>query len=203
MKIFCIGRNYAAHAAELNNDLPTSPMIFMKPSTALLTEGKPFYHPEFSKNIHYELEIVLKVCKNGKQIQPQFASQYYNEIGLGIDMTARDLQDELKSKGHPWEIAKGFDNSAVLGGFIPLDITGDKSEIKFELQKNGNVVQSGNTKQLIFDFNTLIVAISEYFTLQVGDLIYTGTPAGVGPIATNDVFEGYLEGKKLLSCEIK
>lgn len=203
MKIFCIGRNYAAHAAELNNDLPTSPMIFMKPSTALLTEDKPFYHPEFSKNIHYELEIVLKICKNGKHIQPQFANQYYNEIGLGIDMTARDIQDQLKSKGHPWEMAKGFDNSAVLGSFVSLDSLPNEKEIKFQLLKNGNLVQDGNTKQLIFDFNTLIVAISEYFTLQVGDLIYTGTPAGVGKIAINDVFEGYLEGKKLLSCEIK
>lgn len=203
MKIICIGRNYVAHAKELNNEVPTSPMIFMKPSTALLTEDKPFYHPDFSSNIHYELEVVLKICKNGKAIQPQFANQYYNEIALGIDFTARDLQDALKGKGHPWEIAKGFDNSAVLSQFTPINNVADLNSIKFQLHKNGELVQDGDTSLMIFDFNTLIVEISKYFTLQVGDLIYTGTPAGVGKIAIGDELVGRLEGKTMLKCHIK
>ncbi len=202
MKIFCIGRNYADHAAELNNPVPKKPMIFMKPATALLLEDKPFYHPEFSNNIHYELEVVLKIKKNGKHIQPQFASTYFDQIGLGIDFTARDLQDECKQKGHPWEIAKAFDNSAVLSSFFSID-NYNKENIKFSLLVNGEERQIGATKDLIFSFEDLICYISTFFTLQQGDIIFTGTPAGVGQINIGDKLEGLLEGQKILSCEIR
>ncbi len=202
MKIICIGRNYIDHAKELNNPVPKAPIIFMKPSTALLKDGKPFYHPDFSKNIHYELEVVLKVSKNGKAISEKFASDYYDEIGLGIDFTARDIQDVCKEKGHPWEVAKAFDNSAVLGSFIHKTQLNTK-EIKFQLQKNGQIAQDGNTKDLIFSFEYLISFISQYFTLQKGDLIYTGTPAGVGKISTGDHYIGLMEGNKILDCRIK
>lgn len=202
MKIICIGRNYIDHAKELNNPVPKAPLIFMKPSTALLTDGKPFYHPDFSSNIHYELEVVLKICKNGKAIQSQFASGYYDHIGLGIDFTARDLQDQCKDKGHPWEIAKAFDHSAVIGSFTDKNLL-NSGEIKFQLSKNGSIVQDGNTKDLIFNFDYLISYISQYFTLQTGDLIFTGTPAGVGKIAIGDHYEGMMEGEKMLDCKIK
>jgi 2-keto-4-pentenoate hydratase/2-oxohepta-3-ene-1,7-dioic acid hydratase in catechol pathway len=202
MKIICVGRNYIDHAKELNNPIPSSPLIFMKPSTALLTDSKPFYHPDFSDNIHYELEIVLKICKNGKSIQENFAPSYYAQIGLGIDFTARDLQDTLKDKGQPWELAKAFDHSACIGDFV------DKSEldlnsIKFELHKNGKIVQKGDTADLIFKFDYLISYISQFFTLQVGDLIFTGTPAGVGKVNIDDHYEGFLEGNSRLICKIK
>lgn len=203
MKIFCIGRNYSEHAAELNNDVPTTPMVFMKPHTALLVDGKPFYFPSFSNNIHYELELVLKIGKNGKNIPKEFASSYYDEIGLGIDFTARDLQQELKSQGFPWEKAKAFDNSAVLGGFKYKNEFTSNIDITFSLNLNDKPVQIGNSKDLIFDFDTLISHISEYFTLQKGDLIYTGTPAGVGPVKIGDRLEGYIGVDKLLDCEIK
>jgi acylpyruvate hydrolase len=202
LKIICIGRNYIDHAKELNNPVPKAPLIFMKPSTALLTDGKPFYHPDFSTNIHYELEVILKICKNGKAIQPQFASGYYDQIGLGIDFTARDLQDQCKDKGHPWEIAKAFDHSAVVGSFTDKNLL-NSGEIKFQLSKNGSIVQDGNTKDLIFNFDYLISYISQYFTLQTGDLIFTGTPAGVGKIAVGDHYEGMMEGEKMLDCKIK
>lgn len=202
MKIFCIGRNYADHAAELKNPLPSKPIVFMKPPTALLLDNKPFYHPEFSNDIHYELEVVLKIQKNGKQIQPAFASEYYEEIGLGIDFTARDLQDELKQKGHPWEIAKAFDHSAVLSSFFPLSEY-DKNNIHFVLQVNDEVRQDGYTKDLIFSFDHLICYVSKYFTLQKGDLIFTGTPAGVGKINIGDRLEAFLEGQKVLDFRIK
>ena len=202
MKIFCIGRNYAEHAKELNNAVPTKPLIFMKPPTALLLDEKPFYYPDFTNNLHHELEIVLKISKNGKAIEPEFAHRYYEQIALGIDFTARDLQDELKAKGQPWEVAKAFDNSAVLGNFRPLSHY-DASDIKFHLTKNGTPVQVGTTADLIFSFDTLIAYISKFFTLQQGDLIYTGTPAGVGPVKVGDVLEGYLGEEKLLHCEIK
>lgn len=202
MKIICIGRNYIDHALELNNPVPKDPLMFMKPSTALLSDGKPFYHPDFSNNIHYELEVVLKICKNGKAIKESFASDYYDEVGLGIDFTARDLQDECKEKGHPWEIAKSFDHSAVIGSFMSKD-TLDMSSIQFQMLKNGTVVQNGNTADLIFTFDKLISHISHYFTLQKGDLIYTGTPAGVGKIAIGDHYEGILGNSKVLDCKIK
>lgn len=206
MKIICIGRNYVDHAKELNNAVPTKPLVFMKPPSALLRENKPFYYPEFSKNIHYELELVLKIARNGKHIQPEFTHKYIEEVGLGIDFTARDLQDKCKDKGHPWEIAKGFDNSAALSTFVPIEQV-DKDNIAFYLEKNGERVQHGFTKDLIFSFQDLIVYVSQFFTLNQGDLIYTGTPAGVGSVAIGDVLKGYLvtkEGtKQLLECEIK
>jgi acylpyruvate hydrolase len=206
MKIICIGRNYAAHAQELNNDIPEHPVLFMKPPSALLINDKPFYYPAFSKNIHYELELVIKIGKNGRHIQPEFASEYIREIGLGIDFTARDLQDECKRKGHPWEIAKSFDHSAVLGQFIDAkSITLD--HISFFLTKNGKKVQEGNSNHMIFDFKSLICYTSQYFKIQMGDYMFTGTPAGVGPIEIGDLLEGFLEikgeAKKMLHCEIR
>jgi len=203
MKIICIGRNYADHAKELNNDIPTQPLIFMKPSTALLKDGKPFYIPDFSNNIHYELEVVLKICKPGKAIHQDFAHKYYDEIGLGIDFTARDIQDQCKAKGHPWELAKAFDYSAVIGSFLPKSQFSDAAGIKFELKKNDIIVQSGDTQNLIFSFDYLIHYISQFFTLQVGDLIFTGTPAGVGQVHEGDFLEGILENTTLLTCPIK
>ena len=202
MKIFCIGRNYVAHAKELKNDLPTNPIIFMKPSTAMLIDEKPFYHPEFSTNIHFELELVLKISKNGKHISEKFANDYYQEIGLGIDFTARDLQNDLKEKGLPWELAKSFDNSAVVGKFLDKK-TMDEANIDFSLLQNGQIKQDGTSRDLIFSFNDLIVYISKYFTLQKGDLIYTGTPAGVGKVNVGDVLEGFIGEQKLLHCEVK
>lgn len=201
MKIICIGRNYKAHAEELGNVVPERPMVFMKPPTALLVNNKPFYYPEFSSDIHYELEVVLKICKNGRHVQPEFATSYYKEIALGIDFTARDLQQQCKEKGHPWEIAKAFDHSAVMSPFFTLERSPD--DIHFHLVKNGEVVQRGNTKDLIFSFEDLIVYVSKFFKLQVGDYIFTGTPAGVGPIAIGDKLEGYLEDEKVLECLIK
>ena len=202
MKIFCIGRNYAEHVKELNNAVPTKPLIFMKPPTALLLENKPLFYPDFTKNLHYEVEVVLRICKNGKAIQPEFANRYYDKIALGIDFTARDVQDDLKSKGQPWELAKAFDNSAVLSAFVDLKDF-NAANIKFFMTKNGETVQSGTTQDLIFSFDTVVSFISQYFTLQQGDLIYTGTPAGVGPVKVGDKLEGFLEGKSMFICEIK
>lgn len=202
MKIICIGRNYVDHAKELNNPVPISPLVFMKPPSALLTDNKPFYYPDFSTDIHYELEVVLRIKKNGKAIQSSFASSYYDQISLGIDFTARDLQDQCKEKGHPWEIAKAFDQSAVISQFVNLD-NYDRNSIKFQLHKNGQVVQDGNTADLIFNFDFLISYVSKFFTLQQGDYIFTGTPAGVGPITIGDTLEGYLDGQKILECKIK
>lgn len=202
MKIFCIGRNYADHAKELNNKVPSKPMIFMKPPTALLLNGGPFYYPDFSTNIHYEGEIVLKIVKNGKHVSEEFALEYIDAITIGLDLTARDLQAECKEKGHPWEIAKAFDNSAVLGSWIPFDTSRSK-DISFSLHLNGEMVQNGNTEDLIFHFETLIAYISKYFKIQKGDLIYTGTPAGVGPVKIGDILEGSIEGQNLLRCMIK
>lgn len=202
MKIFCIGRNYAAHALELQNEIPDSPIIFMKPSTAILHKDRDFYIPDFSNNIHYEGEIVLKIGKNGKAVDPKFASKYISQITVGIDFTARDLQDELKKKGHPWEIAKAFDGAAVIGDWYDASAY-DFRNINFQLHKNGECVQDGNTSLLLFPFDQLIGHISKYFTLQTGDLIYTGTPAGVGKVSAGDHLEGFLEGKKVMECHIK
>ncbi len=200
MKIICIGRNYIDHAKELNNPVPEHPLIFMKPPSALLVDKKPFYYPEFSKDIHYELELVIKICKNGRHVMPEFAASYYKEITLGIDMTARDIQSKLKSKGHPWEIAKGFDGSAILGQFI--DITEDMRThgILFELSKNDKIVQRGDNRDMIFSFEDIIVYASKYFKLQMGDLIYTGTPAGVGPVCIGDRLVGSIGELEL--CEV-
>lgn len=201
MKIICIGRNYAAHAEELNNEIPSAPVVFMKPPSALLVNDKPFYYPEFSKDIHYELELVIKICKNGRYVQKEFAHEYYEEVGLGIDFTARDLQTRCKEKSHPWEIAKAFDYSAVLGQFRPLKK--DIRDIHFSLVKNGETVQDGHTALMLFPVDDIIVYVSQFFKLQMGDYIYTGTPEGVGPIQIGDTLEGFLEGEKLLHCEVK
>lgn len=202
MKIFCIGRNYVDHAKELNNPVPKKPLVFMKPDTALVLKNRPFFYPEFSENIHYECELVLKIGRVGKCIEPQFAHKYIDSISLGIDFTARDIQSQCKAKGHPWEIAKAFDNSAPLGKFVPYEDWKGK-DIPFTLEKNGEVVQIGNTKDLIFDFAYLIAYLSTMFTLKLGDLIYTGTPAGVGPVAIGDHLVGKLDGQQVLSTRIK
>jgi 2-keto-4-pentenoate hydratase/2-oxohepta-3-ene-1,7-dioic acid hydratase in catechol pathway len=203
MKIFCVGRNYSEHAKELNNAVPESPVIFMKPATALLKDGAPFYYPEFSKSIHYECELVVKINKNGKHIQEKFARKYFDEITVGIDFTARDLQNNLKTKGLPWELAKGFDGSAVLGNFIPLENISLEKGIHFSLKKNDTIVQQGNSNDMIFSIEKVIAFISAYFTLQKGDLIYTGTPAGVGEVAVGDKLEAFIENQSLMRCEIK
>jgi 2-keto-4-pentenoate hydratase/2-oxohepta-3-ene-1,7-dioic acid hydratase in catechol pathway len=203
MKILCIGRNYIDHAKELNNPVPSKPMIFMKPSTALLIDNKPFYHPDFSDKIHYEVEIVVKISKNGKHVEPAFAEQYYEEVALGIDFTARDLQDDLKSKGHPWEIAKAFDNSAVVSDFVKINDLPDRDNIHFQLFNNEQLLQDGNTKDMIFSINELIIYASKFFTLQKGDLIFTGTPAGVGKIEIGDLFKGVMESREMFTCLIK
>jgi 2-keto-4-pentenoate hydratase/2-oxohepta-3-ene-1,7-dioic acid hydratase in catechol pathway len=203
MKIICIGRNYAEHAKEMASDVPTEPMLFMKPPTALLINNKPFYYPDFSKEIHYEAEIVLRICKNGKQVQPEFAPGYYDAVALGLDLTARDLQAKCKKNGHPWEIAKAFDNSAPVSEFIPLEDLDDRQAIAFSLKMNGEVVQEGNTQDLIFSFEDLICYISRFFKLQMGDYIFTGTPAGVGPVAIGDVLTGSINDHEMLRCEIR
>jgi len=203
MKIICIGRNYVDHAKELNNPVPSKPLVFMKPPSALLVNNKPFYYPEFTENLHYEVEMVLKICRNGRHVQPEFAHKYYEQIGLGIDFTARDVQSQCKEKGHPWEIAKGFDGSAPISEFINLDRLMNPGAIEFELTKNGEVVQSGNTKDLIFSFDYIISYVSKIFRLHIGDLIFTGTPEGVGPLQVGDELEGFIGENKLLECRIK
>lgn len=201
MKIICIGRNYAAHAKELKNELPTEPVFFMKPDTALLKE-REFYLPDFSKDMHHEIELVLKISKAGKHIQEEFAHKYYEEIGLGIDFTARDLQEQCKQKGLPWEKAKAFDNSAPIGNFVPKSQL-ELNNISFGLKINGAYKQQGNSKDLIFSFDKIIAYVSQYVSFKVGDLIYTGTPEGVGPVKIGDVLEGEINGKPFLSLEIK
>ncbi|WP_207424790.1 fumarylacetoacetate hydrolase family protein [Desertivirga brevis] len=203
MKIIAVGRNYIEHAKELNNPVPSKPVIFMKPDTAVLKDNKPFYHPDFSNDIHYEIEIVLKVAKEGKHISEKFAANYFEEIGLGIDFTARDIQQQHKEKGLPWELAKSFDNSAPISRFIPKSEFSDLYNINFRLDINNNTVQKGNTKDTIFSFEKLIVFVSQFITLKKGDLIFTGTPHGVGKINIGDRLEGYIEDEKLLDFEIK
>jgi len=201
MKIICIGRNYAAHAKELKNELPTEPVFFMKPDTALLKE-KEFYLPDFSKDMHHEIELVLKISKAGKHIQEEFAHKYYEEIGLGIDFTARDLQEQCKQKGLPWEKAKAFDNSAPIGNFVSKSSL-QLNNISFGLKINGVYKQQGNSQDLIFSFDKIIAYVSQFVSLKVGDLIYTGTPEGVGPVKIGDVLEGELNGKPFLNLLIK
>ncbi|MGY3211057.1 fumarylacetoacetate hydrolase family protein [Mucilaginibacter sp. HD30] len=203
MKIIAIGRNYAEHAKELNNPVPTSPVIFMKPDTALLKDNKPFYHPDFSQDVHHEIEVVLKVSKEGKHISEKFAGSYFEEIALGIDFTARDIQQRQKEKGLPWELAKAFDNSAPVSNFVPKSQFADLYAINFNLDVNGESRQVGNTKDLIFSFEYLISFVSQYITLKKGDLIFTGTPQGVAKVNIGDRLEGYLEGEKLLDFYIK
>jgi len=203
MKIIAIGRNYAEHAKELNNPIPTVPVIFMKPDTAVLKDNKPFYLPEFSNEVHYELEVVLKICKEGKHIAEKFATNYYDEIGLGIDFTARDIQSKHKEKGLPWELAKSFDNSAPISIFLPKADFADLYDLNFELKINNESRQKGHTKDLLFSFEKIISFVSQYVTLKKGDLIFTGTPEGVGKINQGDKIEAWLEGKQLLNFDVK
>jgi 2-keto-4-pentenoate hydratase/2-oxohepta-3-ene-1,7-dioic acid hydratase in catechol pathway len=203
MKIICIGRNYAAHIEELKNEKPGQPVVFLKPDTALLKGGAPFFYPDFSTNIHHEVELVLKISKEGKYIQPQFAHRYFEEIGLGIDFTARDLQDQCKAKGLPWEIAKAFNGSAPIGEFKSVAELGDLKNIDFHLEINGELKQKGNTSLMLFDFATIISYVSQFFTLKKGDLIYTGTPAGVGPVQTGDELIGFIGNEKMLHVQVK
>ncbi len=203
MKIICVGRNYADHARELNNEVPADPVLFMKPETALILPRQPFFYPDFSNEIHHEIEVVVRINRLGKHIEPQFAHRYYSEVALGIDFTARDLQQKLKEKGLPWEKSKAFDGSAYVGEWIPIDSGLDVHHLNFHLTRNGETVQWGNTSQMLFSINNLISYISTYFTLKIGDLIFTGTPAGVGPVTIGDTLEGFLEGKKNFSLRIK
>jgi 2-keto-4-pentenoate hydratase/2-oxohepta-3-ene-1,7-dioic acid hydratase in catechol pathway len=203
MKIFCIGRNYVAHAKELGNDVPDEPVIFMKPKSALLQAHTPFYYPEFSNELHYEAELVLRICKNGKYIQDKFANKYYNGVTVGIDFTARDIQNDLKSKGLPWEKAKAWDNSAVIGKWIDLKPEINKSDINFCLYKNKELVQQGNSGQMLFSFDQIIANISNYFSLNIGDLVFTGTPAGVGECVVGDDLEGFIEDESMFELSIK
>ncbi|MBX7203879.1 MAG: fumarylacetoacetate hydrolase family protein [Bacteroidia bacterium] len=203
MKIFCVGRNYSEHAKELNNAVPDAPVIFCKPETALLKNNEPFFLPDFSADVHHELELVIRICRNGKRIEPRFAHKYYDHITVGIDFTARDLQQKQKEKGLPWEIAKAFDGSAPLGSLVPLSNLKKKENIHFHLLKNGERVQEGNSAEMLFNFDHIISYISTFFTLKTGDLIYTGTPAGVGKVLIGDKLEAFLEGQKLLHTEVK
>jgi 2-keto-4-pentenoate hydratase/2-oxohepta-3-ene-1,7-dioic acid hydratase in catechol pathway len=203
MKIFCVGRNYADHAKELGNAVPEEPVIFMKPKTALMQSTAPFYYPEFSNELHYEAEIVLRICKNGKYVDTAGADKFYDAFTVGIDFTARDLQTELKKKGLPWEKAKAWDNSAVIGKWIPFTPELRKKPIHFSLQKNKETVQTGVSTDMIFSFDHIVAHISQYFSLNIGDLVYTGTPAGVGECVTNDLLEGFYEKEKLFALEIK
>ncbi|PRY84067.1 fumarylacetoacetate hydrolase family protein [Mongoliibacter ruber] len=203
MKIIAIGRNYTEHIEELNNERPSEPVVFLKPDTAVLKNNAPFFHPDFSENIHHEVELVLKISKEGKYIQKQFAHRYFEEIGIGIDFTARDLQEKCKSKGLPWEIAKAFNGSAPVGNFIPLAELPQLDNINFHLLINGDLKQKGNTSLMLFDFGSIIEYVSKFFTLKKGDLIFTGTPSGVGKINVGDRLEAFIEDKKLLDFEIK
>jgi len=203
MKIFCVGRNYADHAKELGNAVPEEPVIFMKPKTALWQSNTPFYYPEFSNELHYEIELVLRISKNGKYIPENQAKTYYDAISVGIDFTARDIQAELKKKGLPWEKAKAWDNSAVVGDWIPLTPELLNKPMRFSLLNNKKSVQVGNSSDMIFSFNTIVSHISQYFSLNIGDMIFTGTPAGVGECVVGDKLEGYFEEQKMFELEIK
>ncbi|QDA61516.1 fumarylacetoacetate hydrolase family protein [Hymenobacter jejuensis] len=204
MKILCIGRNYAEHIAELKNEVPDEPVIFTKPDTALLQRGMPFFYPDFSKDIHHEIELVLRVSKNGKNIEEKFAHTYFDAIGLGIDFTARDLQSKAKSKGLPWDLAKGFDGSAPLSNtFKPVSEFTDLQNINFRLEVNGEVRQRGNSGMMLHNFAAQISYISRFITLKMGDLIFTGTPSGVGPVQIGDQLTGYIEDEKLLDVAVK
>lgn len=203
MKIICVGRNYTDHIKELGNSIPDEPVLFMKPKSALLQSHTPFYYPEFTNELHYECELVLRVCKNGKYIQQKHAVNYYDAVTVGIDFTARDIQDELKKKGLPWEKAKAFDNSAVVGKFIELTPDFNRTSIAFSLLKNKEKVQEGNSSQMLFSIDRIIENISSYFSLNIGDLIFTGTPAGVGECVTGDILEGFIDKQNLFSVEVK
>ena len=203
MKILCIGRNYADHISELNNERPSEPVIFLKPDTAILKDNEPFYHPDFSNDIHHEIEIVLKINKIGKNIDAKFAHKYYDEIGIGVDFTARDLQAKLKEKGLPWEKAKAFDSAAPVSAFVSKTQFKDLKDLNFHLNINGETKQIGNTQMMLWNFDEIIAEISNYFTLKTGDLIFTGTPAGVGKIAVGDKLTAFIEGVEMMNFEVK
>jgi 2-keto-4-pentenoate hydratase/2-oxohepta-3-ene-1,7-dioic acid hydratase in catechol pathway len=203
MKIFAIGQNYIEHNKELNSKNPTEPVVFMKPDTALLRNNKPFYIPDFSNELHYETELLLKFNRLGKNIDPKFAHRYYAEIGLGVDFTARDLQRKLKAEGKPWEVCKAFDNSAVIGNFLPIDELGDVQQIRFRLDLNGNTVQEGFAADMIFPVNELVAYVSKFFTIKIGDILFTGTPSGVGKVSIADRLEGYIFDHKMFDFVIK
>lgn len=204
MKIICIGRNYAQHAKELGNEVPKEPVIFLKPETALIPKGQPFFYPQHSQDVHYEAELVVRIDRVGKHIEEQFSHRYYNSIGIGIDFTCRDIQSQCKAKGLPWEKAKAFDSSApVSQEFIQLDQLSDPDDIEFHLLKNGEEVQRGSSKDMIFSIDRLISEVSKYFTLKIGDLLFTGTPAGVGPVSIGDTLEGFIGEKRALEVRVK
>lgn len=203
MKIFCIGRNYVAHALELGNDVPDEPVIFLKPKSALLPGGTAFYYPEFTNELHYECELVLRVAKNGRYIAERHAPHYYDAITVGIDFTARDIQQDLKSKGLPWEKAKAWDHSAILGKWKPIAEFAGKKSIEFSLTKDGESVQKGDSSLMIYPFNRIVSEISKYFSINIGDLIFTGTPAGVGEVLPGDVLEGFIGADSLFKLEVK
>lgn len=202
MKFICVGRNYSNHAKELNNEIPKDPVLFIKPDTALARPGDDWYIPEFTENLQHEVEVLIKISKVGKYIQPEFAGNYYSEIGLGIDFTARDLQDRLKEKGLPWEKSKAFDRSALIGNFVSKEKF-NLDNLNFSLVKNGNIQQKGNTSEMIFSFDYLISYISQYFTLKMGDIIFTGTPSGVSKLSENDFLEGFIENENFFEVKIR
>ncbi|SDR08168.1 fumarylacetoacetate hydrolase family protein [Flagellimonas zhangzhouensis] len=203
MKLICIGRNYVDHINELNNERPSEPVVFIKPDSAILPKEQDFYIPEFSNDVHYEVEVLVKIKKVGKHIAQEFAHKYYDEIGLGIDFTARDLQSKLKEKGLPWEKAKGFDGAAVVGNWLPKTKFEDLNNINFSLSKNGEVVQDGNTSLMLWKIDEIIAYVSTYFMLKKGDIIFTGTPAGVGKVSPNDYLVGVLEGEKIFEINVR
>jgi len=203
MKIFAIGQNYIEHNKELNSPNPTEPVVFMKPDTALLKNNKPFFIPDFTEELHYETELIVKFNRLGKNIDASFSNRYYTEIGLGIDFTARDLQRKLKKEGKPWEISKAFDNSAVIGNFLPVAELGDIQNIQFRMDLNGKTVQNGNSSDMIFQINELVAYVSRFFTVKIGDILFTGTPVGVGKVSIGDRLEGYIFDKKMFDFYIK
>ncbi len=203
MKILAIGRNYAEHIAELQNEKPTEPVVFSKPDTALLRHNAPFYYPSFTQDVHHELEVVIRICKPGKHIEEQFAARYYDQLALGVDFTARDIQGRLKSKGLPWDLAKGFDGAAPISEFVPVSEFADLQDLHFELKVNGQMRQQGHTAMMLYKFDYLVSFLSQYISLRTGDLIFTGTPAGVGPVHVGDRLQGFLEGRLLLDFEVK
>lgn len=203
MKIICIGRNYSEHIKELKNETPKAPIVFLKPDTAILLKKQPFFIPDFSNDVHHEIEVIVKINKIGKHIQPQFAHKYYDDISVGIDFTARDVQDELRAQKLPWECCKAFDGSAVIGKWVSKEKFSDVDQLAFTLKKNEQIVQSGNTKDMLHNIDALIAYISQYFTLKIGDIIFTGTPAGVGPVKTDDKLSGFLEDEELFNIKVK
>ena len=203
MKLICIGRNYTEHIKELNNEKPTDPVIFIKPDTAILLKKQPFFIPDFSDDVHHEVEILVKINKVGKHISKKFAHKYYDQVGLGIDFTARDVQSQLKAKGLPWEKAKSFDGAAVIGNWLPKSEFDDVNNINFSLKKNESCVQKGNTRHMLYKIDEIIEYVSKYFTLKIGDVIFTGTPSGVSRVQPNDVLEGYIDENKLFSIKVK